>query len=632
MATFTGTNQDEIITPTTVSPSVTASPPGSKPGSGADQIFAGGGNDIVEAGGGDDFVDLGPGDDLFIWSIAGGHDNVNGQAGFDTVSITTGDSSDRIKIGSDENRALVEINNNGSVSAANVERIIVTPGIATDRIEISDLRATTVTEILIDLASVDTGNPDVSRDTVRINASDDNDTIKATADNGTIFITGFGPKVAIKNADQSGGTRDELTIKGFAGDDTLDLSALPDSVGMEFELDGGDGNDTLIGTAGGQSLFGGAGDDLLIGGAGADLIVGGLGIPETDSGMDTASYAASNAAVSVNLATGKGKGGHAEGDQLVEIENLIGSRFADTLTGDDKANRLDGRGGADTMAGGKGNDTYIVDNAGDRVIERAGEGIDTVRASISLTLAANVENLVLTGNAAIDATGNALANRLTGNAANNRLDGQAGADIMAGGKGDDTYIVDDIGDTVVEAANAGRDTVISSVAFTLPAHVENLVLVDPGNVAREPDTGATAAIGNALANRIKGNAADNLLAGKEGNDVLKGGGGSDSFLFDTALNGKTNVDTIKDFRKKEDKILLDLAIFTELDAGKLKKGAFYKAKKGKAKDGNDRIGYDKKSGALYYDADGRGGEKAVKFAVLDDGPGKLAAKDFLIVD
>lgn len=130
-------------------------------------------------------------------------------------------------------------------------------------------------------------------------------------------------------------------------------------------------------------------------------------------------------------------------------ETLSGTDLADTLLGlggndllrslggDDT---LDGGAGIDKLYGGAGNDTYFVDQVGDKVIERGGEGIDTVRASISYVLTANVENLLLTGTGAINGTGNKLNNVLTGNAAANTLAGLAGKDIIDGGAGDDVII------------------------------------------------------------------------------------------------------------------------------------------------------------------------------------------------
>ena len=187
------------------------------------------------------------------------------------------------------------------------------------------------------------------------------------------------------------------------------------------------------------------------------------------------------------------------------------------------ADSLSGTAGADQFEGGSGDDVYTVNHVGDVVIEGSNAGVDKVNASVSYTLGANVENLTLTGTAAINGTGNALNNTITGNAANNVLDGGAGVDTLQGGLGDDTYVVDTTTDVIVENANEGTDTVQSSVSYALGSNLENLTL-----------TGATAinGTGNALNNTITGNAANNVLDGGAGVDTLQGGLGDDTYTVD----------------------------------------------------------------------------------------------------
>ena len=133
-----------------------------------------------------------------------------------------------------------------------------------------------------------------------------------------------------------------------------------------------------------------------------------------------------------------------------------------------------------------------------------------VQADVTWTLSAEVENLVLLGTAATNGTGNTLANRLTGNAGANTLNGGTGADTMQGGVGNDNYTIDNVGDSVVEAANEGTDLVSSSVSYTLAANIENLTLTG---------TGAINGTGNALDNVLTGNSAANVLTGGVGNDT-----------------------------------------------------------------------------------------------------------------
>lgn len=245
---------------------------------------------------------------------------------------------------------------------------------------------------------------------------------------------------------------------------------------------------------------------------------------------------------------------------------LRGLGGADTLIAHGGADTLDGGSGVDHMTGGAGDDLYYVDNVGDVVVEAAGSGTDEVISSVSHTLAAQVENLELTGTAGLSGTGNALDNVILGNSnantlsgldGNDTLDGGLGADTLKGGAGDDIYVVERSIDQVVELADEGLDVVRSSVSWTLSANVEQLVLTGVGDIL---------GVGNELGNRITGNAGANTLkgmagadtiiggggadtiSGGDGYDVLTGGDGNDTFVFDT-LTASTvaRPDLITDF-------------------------------------------------------------------------------------
>ena len=207
---------------------------------------------------------------------------------------------------------------------------------------------------------------------------------------------------------------------------------------------------------------------------------------------------------------------------------ISGTDQADTLVGSSGNDTLDGDLGADTMTGGDGNDIYVVDNAFDTVEETntSTAQIDTVQASVSWTLGANLENLVLTGVSDIDGTGNERRNFITGNAANNVIDGAAGSDSMSGGDGNDTYYVDNADDTVIETSNSagpgGIDSVHSSLAaYTLANNVEHLYI---------DSAGAANATGNGLDNTLFAGAGNNVLDGREGNDTVS---------FERAVSGVT---------------------------------------------------------------------------------------------
>jgi len=334
--------------------------------------------------------------------------------------------------------------------------------------------------------------------------------------------------------------------------------------GLDNLLDGGDGNDTIIGGAGRDILIGGNGTDRLEGGSGDDTYYVGDDLDRivegTGGGHDEVRALGQvrtyRLGADVEDLTYMGAGPFT-GFGNASANRLAASTGADRLYGEGGNDTLDGGKGADTLCGGTGNDVYYVDSTGDVVAEAADQGNDIVYSSVSRGLGSNIEQLVLTGMARLNGTGNALANVLTGNDANNTLSGLDGDDTLrggdgndylqggngadnlgggrgfdrlAGGAGNDTY-VGPTGDLIIEDANGGTDSVESATTFSLDgiANVENLILVGSASID---------GTGNALANRIMGNAGSNALAGGDGRDTLDGGDGNDT------LAGGGNVDQL----------------------------------------------------------------------------------------
>ncbi|CUR30418.1 hypothetical protein PL9214290008 [Planktothrix tepida PCC 9214] len=297
---------------------------------------------------------------------------------------------------------------------------------------------------------------------------------------------------------------ENLTLTG-----TAELNGTGNS--LANSIIGNSANNILDGSSGVDQLQGKAGNDTYIVDNSDDIITESAS-EGTDLVQSSVTYTLSDNVENLTL-TGSG------------TINGTGNSLANSIIGNTANNTLDGSSGADQLQGQTGNDTYDVDNTGDIVTELAGEGIDLVQSSVTYTLPANVENLTLTGTAAIDGTGNSLNNIIIGNIANNILDGGSGADPLQGKTGNDTYIVDNPGDIVTELAGEGIDLVQSSITYTLPDHVENLTLTG---------TAVLNGTGNSLGNSIIGNTANNILNGSSGADSLQGKAGNDTYIVDNS--------------------------------------------------------------------------------------------------
>ncbi len=471
-------------------------------GGGNDRIMGGDGADVLDGGTGGDLLIGGLGDDTYIFDSRGDRVIERADGGIDCI-----ESSFSLSLGMHvEDLVLTgtaDINGGGNALDNHL----------TGNIGNNVLNGKRGADIMAGDDGDDLYVVDDASDVVTEAASEGNDTVKSAIDYTL------------------GAHVEHLTLvdRAAAGaGNALDNQIIGN--GLANTLDGGDGDDTLRGGGGNDTLAGGDGDDVLDGSRGADC----------------ASYAGAVGAVTVDLAlSGAQNTGGAGTDTLTRIERLIGGGFGDWLAGNAKSNHIDGGAGADTMTGGTGNDTYMLDDAGDTVIEAEKGGYDVVESSVSHALSAHVERLNLTGTGDIDGTGNAGNNVLKGNDGANVLDGGAGRDRLVGGLGDDTYVVDDRGDTVIEALSGGIDEVKSAVHYTLAATLEHLELTGADDIN---------GTGNALDNRLTGNAGDNRLAagggndtidGGAGNDTLKGGSGDDLYLISGPLGDH---DVIKDYR------------------------------------------------------------------------------------
>ena len=297
-------------------------------------------------------------------------------------------------------------------------------------------------------------------------------------------------------------------------------------------------NITLIGNA--SYAIGNALDNLITGNTLNNVLDGGGGKDTLVGGKGDDTYIIDDSSVKITELAGTGTGTDVIEASVsytlgLNVENLTltedaaegtGNTAANLITGNDENNILDGgTAGKDTLVGGKGDDTYLINHAGVTITEIGSQGTDLVQSSVDYSLDANVENLTLTGKNAIDGTGNSDANFITGNSVINVLDGKGGADTLIGGKGNDTYIIGNSGVTVQEDSglNTGTDLVQSSVSYTLADNVENLTLTGTGDIEGN---------GNSLANFITGNDGDNVLRGLGGADTLKGGKGDDTYIVD----------------------------------------------------------------------------------------------------
>lgn len=429
---------------------------------GVDNIYANGGNDTLIGGLGDDNLQGYTGNDTYEFSAGDGADSIteNTSSGTDTIKFVNLNLAD-IRIYTDSNGGLHLVNRANASDSVYASAWYTGSGIS----------ETTIGSYVEQIVFSDTS---------------------------TLSLTGGLPLEGTSSTDSLYGTAYADTLIGLAGSDALY---------------GNGGNDTLYGGDGDDSLYGFDADDIIDGGSGNDGINGG-------SGNDTASYASATSSVTVDLATATAQNtGGAGTDSLATIENLIGSAYNDTLTGDGNANVIEGGAGDDTINGAGATDTvsYASASAGVTVNLATATGQNTVGAGTD-TLS-NFENL----------TGSAFGDTLTGDANANVIDGGYGDDVIEGAAGNDTL-----------TGGAGTDTLsYKNAGSAVTANLATATAQNTVGAGTDTISGFENLIGSAFNDTLTGDGSTNFIEGGAGNDTMNGAGGTDTLSYASATAGIT---------------------------------------------------------------------------------------------
>ncbi|HEY9616682.1 MAG TPA: calcium-binding protein [Microcoleaceae cyanobacterium] len=318
------------------------------------------------------------------------------------------------------------------------------------------------------------------------------------------------------------------------GDDVANAGGGNDIIFGQF------GNDTLRGDNGNDMLFGNAGNDSLVGGDGNDMLDGGTDADTLEGGSGNDIYIIDHAGDIIIDSVGTG-------DETVEVYNVptytlssgldflnlhfgaingTGNDRNNRITGNERDNQLDGVEGNDTLEGGAGNDS-LYGGTGNDVLYASWQAFNSFEEDDSSS-----RNLLVGGDGNDALYGSFGDDTLQGGAGNDTLDGGSGDNRLEGGTGDDLYVVNSLGDVIVDTAGTGIETVLASFDWNLGADSLGL-----DHLTLEFGSGAISGIGNGLNNRIIGNENFNQLSGLAGNDTLYGVEGDD--ILDGGLGNDT---------------------------------------------------------------------------------------------
>lgn len=477
---------------------------------GADTLNGGAGNDDLDGGAGNDLLDGGTGNDTYRFSAGGGLDTVSEYftGGADTLIISGGLTINDVTV---------------SDYSTYHSKVVINSGV--DEIVLNYLRDGNT---LLHVESIKFDDGFVAT------LPDYNSWLKGTAGNDAVsgnashnVLIGYAGNDTITGAggddDAHGGAGDDSIdggdgsdfLHGGVGTDTVTYASATAAVTVSLatttaQNTSGAGTDTVLGF---ENLFGSAYNDTLTGDGNANVIQGGVGNDTMDGGggVDTLTYAAATAGITMNLTTVTGQAtGGAGTDTVSNFENLVGSAYNDTLTGNNSANVIEGGVGNDTMNGSGGIDTLTYVNATAGITMNLATATGQVTGGAGTDTISNFENLI----------GSAFNDTLTGNGSANIMEGGSGNDTINGAGGVDTltYVNASGGITINLATGTGQAT--GGAGTDTISNFENL-------------------IGSAFNDTLTGNNSANIIEGGAGDDTISGSGGIDTLTYVNAAAGIT---------------------------------------------------------------------------------------------
>src|SRR5262249_43329882 len=473
-------------------------------GDGNDTLLGGDGNDLIIGGRGNDTARLGAGDDTFVWNPGDGSDVVEGQDGTDTLVFNGANINEKIDISANGSRVrLTRDIGNVTMDLNGIEHIQLNALGGADNISVNDLSGTGVTQVSIDLASPPgSGAGDGAADTVTVKATKGDDHVEVLGQNGSLTVAGLPELVTISGSEAT----DALVAAGGAGNDTLSAATLPAENTM-LTLDGGAGNDTIIGSQGDDRLLGGDGNDVVTGGRGNDTALLGNGndtfIWNPGDGSDTVEGEAGTDTLVFNGANINERMDISANGERARLTRDVGNITMD-LNGVEHI-QVNALGGADTIP--------VNDLT----------GTDVTRVALDLSAPAGsgqgdgaADTVKVNGTAGDDHINVASSGALV------VVNGLAAQGTIAGAEGDK--------DSLVSHGRAGNDTIHPSGPNPRQLH-----LTINGGAANDTITGT------------RGN---DVVIGGTGNDVALLGAGDDTFIWNPGdasdkIEGQAGTDTLR---------------------------------------------------------------------------------------